>query len=166
MANSTSLTPCIGCGALVPAVEGTAHRYIGASPGCWAILGEVRAREYSDLQYAVVNGLTFNTYAVQHPGTPSRQSIQSVAVHLIGLYWALEHGYNFRMATDAMTRALTHREAFVWLDPPASLGEITILDVQKAKDAAEHIELVNQWARSVWEAWVAHHATIRRWASL
>ena len=34
--------------------------------------------------------LTVDAYAIQHPGKPSAQSIQSVCVHLISLYASLE----------------------------------------------------------------------------
>ncbi len=46
---------CIRCGALVPDVEGPTHRYIAASPGCWAVFGEVVAREFSDYRYGRVH---------------------------------------------------------------------------------------------------------------
>ena len=51
------------------------------------------------------------------------------------------------------------------LDPPQSLGEITVLDVYNAEDAASHVAIVNRWARAVWQAWAAHHAMVREWAA-
>lgn len=92
------LEPCRGCGALVPCGDGPTHRYIGASPGCWAVFGEVLAREYSDRRYWPVYQLTVDAYAVQHPGEPSRQTIQSAAIHLISLYSVLEAGRTFDQA--------------------------------------------------------------------
>ena len=53
-------------------------------------------------------------------------------------------------------------EAFVWLDPPASLGEVTVLDVLEAKEPAGHKRRVERWAKSVWEACSPHHETVRR----
>ena len=50
---------------------------------CWALYGELLAREYSNQDY---------TYAVQHPGAPDRRTIQSLALHLITLCLALEEG--------------------------------------------------------------------------
>src|ERR687896_852498 len=128
------LRPCFGCGALVPEIDGPTHPYIGASPGCWAIYGEVLAKEYA---YPPVHRLTVDAYAAQHPGVPGRRSIQSVAVHLISLYLILERGYEPERATAAIREALESRsENFVWLDPPASLGGITVLDVREAEDLA------------------------------
>jgi hypothetical protein len=164
MATQEGLVACTGCGAPVPDVDGPAHRYIGASPGCWAAYGELLAREFSDRRFYSAHRLTVDTYAVQHPGVPSRQSIQSVAVHLISLYLVLEEGYDFTRATEAMRRALEPRGRFVWLNPPDMAGTITVLNMLAATNLEEHVELAERWARSVWYAWAAHHATVRQWA--
>ena len=107
--------PCIGCGAIVPRTDGPTHRYLGASPGCWAVYGEVLAREYQEPTYAVVHRMTVDAYAVQHPGTSSPQTIQSVVVHLISLCLML-------VMQQAKRR---HGDDFLWLDPPDSLGATT-----------------------------------------
>ncbi|MEJ7711938.1 MAG: DUF5946 family protein [Pyrinomonadaceae bacterium] len=98
------LKPCIGCGALAPDTDGATHKYIGASPGCWEIFGEVIAKEFSDMAYYSVHQLTVDTYAVHHPGTPSRQSIQSVTVHLVSLFGVLECGFNIEETTKIKQR--------------------------------------------------------------
>src|SRR5262245_21594553 len=33
-----SRTRCVGCGGLVPKMEGPTHRYMEASPGCWRVM--------------------------------------------------------------------------------------------------------------------------------
>ena len=76
---------CPGCGALFEERAGPTHRYMESSPACWAAYGEVLAREYSDQAFYAVHRMSVDTYAVQHPGQPSPQTIQSVAVHLIRL---------------------------------------------------------------------------------
>jgi hypothetical protein len=155
---------CIGCGARVAEGEGPAHKYIGASPGCWALYGEVLAREYTDPRYGAAHQLTVDAYAAQHPGTPSPQSIQSVTVHLVGLYVVFELGRSPQQARKTIQRAVQHKKDFIWLDPPTPLGKITIIDIHKAKDHSEHNALVREWAMSVWRAWEPHHPMIRRWA--
>jgi hypothetical protein len=166
MIGSEKLVKCIGCGALVPDTDGPTHKYIGASPGCWAVFGEVLAKEYGEYGYPAVHRLTVDTYAVQHPGTPSRKSIQSVAVHLISLYFVLECGYESKKATRVMQRVTSHSDNFVWLEPPTSMGTMTVVDVNRAKDLAEHERLVQEWARASWEAWSQHRKQIQKWASL
>ena len=159
-----NLRPCVGCGALVPEIDGPTHRYLGASPGCWAVYGEVLEREYGDYRYWPVHRLTVDAYAVQHPGEPSPQTIQSVVVHLISLYLVLERDRDPNEATKAMQQAATRKQGFAWLDPPASLGKVTVLYVRDAKNPAEHTTRVREWARSAWQAWASYHETVRRWA--
>ncbi len=92
---------CVGCGAVFEDREGPTHRYLESSPGCWASYGEVLAREYSDFPaYGALHRLTVDTYAVQHPGRPSPQCIQSVALHLMSLCLVLEREIEPRRATE------------------------------------------------------------------
>ena len=164
---TTGLRPCFGCGASVPDEEGPTHRYLGASPGCWRLYGEVLGREYADYErFAPVHRLTVDAYAAQHPGTPSPQSIGSVAAHLIRLHLQLERGLTYDRANDAMLGISSRSKGeFFWLDPPENPGDVTVLDVLGARDPEEHVERVRGWAASVWGAWAPHHETVRRWAS-
>ena len=161
------LRRCFGCGAPVPDIDGPTHRYLGALPGCWRLYGEVLGREYEDYQrFATVHRLTVDAYAAQHPGTPSPQTIGSVGVHLVRLHLQLERGLPHDRANDAMLDISSRlKKDFVWLDPPASLGDVTVLDVLDAREPEEHMGRVRGWAASVWAAWAAHHETVRRWAA-
>ncbi|MFQ3684916.1 DUF5946 family protein [Roseiflexus sp.] len=160
----TKLIKCPGCGALVKAIHGEPHKYIGASVGCWEIYGEILAKEYGEYGYPeTVHRLTVDTYAVQHPGKPSRQSIQSVNTHLISLYLVLERGLEGTAATQAMTKVLQYANEFVWLEPPVPNGQMTVLDVVRARDFSEHQELVHTWARDVWMAWSAYHHLMQKY---
>lgn len=147
-------------------MDAPTHRYIGASPGCWALFGEVLAREYSDFRYGRVHRLTVDAYTAQHPGAPSAQSIQSVNLHLLGLHAVFERGVSLPEATQVLQRAAQHKREFVWLNPPPSLGTLTVRDVHAAKAPAEHEQRVRQWARSVWQAWAPYHEIVNRWAAL
>lgn len=162
----TPTIACPGCGARVPDIDGPTHAYMGASAGCWAIYTEVLAREYENVAYFAVHQFTVDAYAVQHPGQPERRTIQSVAVHLISLYHTLELGYDFQKAQRAMQRATRSKAHLTWLEPPASLGEVTVLDVHAAEDVIQHREVVRRWAESAWQAWSPHHETIRAWTAM
>lgn len=161
----TELVRCIGCGGLVPDIEGPTHRYMESSPGCWQAYGDVLAREYVDPDFRAVQRMTSDTYAVQHPGRPSPVAIQSVCGHLMSLCLVLEKGAPYSTANRALAAAVQEKIDFVWLTPPRSLGPITIMDVSPAASAAEHADQVRVWAESTWSAWAEHHDTIRRWAS-
>ena len=155
---------CAGCGGLFPDLVGPTHRYMESSPGCWKTYGEVLAKEYQNYGFFLpVHRLSVDAYAVQHPGRPSPQSAQSVAVHLIRLCLILEGDLPLEAANDAMLKAGEQSARFVWLTPPANLGDITVADVSRAGSDAKHLELVRAWAQSAWRACAPHHATIRAW---
>jgi len=156
------MSRCPGCRLLLPEGEGATHPYIGSSPACWALFGDILAREYSDPAYFRRHQLTVDTYAVQHPGRPERRSVQSVALHLVTLCLILEDGAD---PGDGPTlhRRLAKRDVVHWLDPPQPNGRVTVADVRDAASAAEHERAVEAWARDVWGAWEAHHATVREW---
>jgi hypothetical protein len=160
----TKSVRCPGCGSLFPDTEGPTHCYIESSPGCWAAYGEVLAREYSNpALFGQVHRLSVDAYAVQHPGQPSPQSIQSVALHLISLCLMVEYGATPQTATTALREGARAKGRYLWLPPPASLGSLTVADVWSAKEATAHRFLVQQWAATVWSAWSVHHSTIRAW---
>ena len=158
-----SLIPCPDCGGLFPDVDGPTHRYLGASPGCWACFGDVLAREYSDLAYYAVHRLTVDAYALQHPGKPALQTIRSVALHGITLCAVFERGVTLSQAGQVIGQASQKKDRFVWLPPPASPGPLTVADVLPAGDAEDHARRVRAWATAVWQAWAEHHPTFRQW---
>ncbi len=154
---------CSGCGGKFRKIKGPVHKYMASSPGCWAAFGEVLAREYSEPELLAVHRLSVDAYAVQHPGSPSRQSIQSVGVHLMRLCLFLEHDLAFGQANDAMLRAGKNKAVFFWLEPPVSPGRINVGDVVKAGSVAEHEKIARAWAQDVWNAWSFHHDQIGTW---
>ena len=157
------MTSCIGCRAQIPDSDGPTHRYLGASPGCWALFGEVMAREYGEWGYPRVHQHTVDAYCVQHPGQPSPQTIQSLIVHLASLHFMLERGQTAAQSIAMMGKLTRARLPFTWLTPPPSLGALTIVDVAAARTQAEHEALVVAWARSAFAAWAPHHDAVKRW---
>jgi hypothetical protein len=142
---------------------GPTHPYMESSPGCWHLYGEVLAWEYEDPVLATRNLLTADSYAVQHPGHPVPQAIQSVCLHLISLCLVLERGRPLDYATRLMAEAARTRQRFSWLAPPASMGAVTVADVAAA-GRGRHDDSVRAWAESAWSAWSDHHPTVRSWA--
>ncbi len=153
---------CPGCGLVLPEHDGPTHPYIGTSPACWALYGQLIAREFNAPAYFVIHQMTTDTYAVQHPGVPERRSIQSVAIHLMTLCLVLEQGADPRDGPKLHKR-MVERPAFHWLEPPQPNGNMTIANVLPAEDLVAHQRLVTAWARGVWKAWTPHHATVRAW---
>jgi len=152
---------CPGCAARVPREQGPTHRYLLAAPACWRMYGEVLARR---LAAAVIppDRYPVDAYAIQHPGVPGPQSSQSVVAHLVSLGLMFERGASPQAATQAMAALIAaNKGKFPWLDPPASVGSLTVVDVAAADTDAELDRLAAQWARAAWDAWSPHHATVR-----
>jgi hypothetical protein len=156
------MTTCIGCRAQIAETDGPTHRYLGASPGCWARFGEVRVRQQAWPGFAH-HQPTVDAYCVQHPGEPNAQTIQSVIVHLLSLHLMLERGATAAQSIATMRRLTEAGLPLEWLPPPPSLGTLTIADVAAATDRVAHEAVVARWARDAFAAWAPHHATVRRW---
>jgi hypothetical protein len=153
---------CPGCGLLLERVDGPKHPYLGASASCWALYGEVLAREYSDPALLGCHQLTVDAYSVQHPSKPDRRMTQSVVLHLLTLCLFLERGADPRHG-PALHKRLVGRGSWFWLDPPRPNGTLNVSHVRQAKSPEEHVDRVWTWAADVWQAWAAHHETIHLW---
>jgi hypothetical protein len=165
---TTTELRCPGCGAKVADVPElrTDHLYVGAIAGCWSAYTALMGRQLSDPRLAGVHMLAVDVYMAQHPGTPGRQASQSVWVHLVGLCLVLEHGFDVVASARAKARVAAPDAVFECLEPPASLGAVTVLDMFETGDGEKGdgekgAASVRRWAESVWDAWSPHHDAIR-----
>jgi hypothetical protein len=165
---------CVGCGGVVPDVDGAVHDYMTASPGCWQMYGHWLAeRAWSEPVDPLAVTHHVDCYAVQHPGgvEQDRRQRQSVAVHLISLCRLLEFDQPSHEAMRTRTRigktvlAALALDDWPLLDPPERLGETTIADVAVAADG-DLPAVFARWVDDCWDAWREHHATVRAWAEL
>ena len=158
---------CPGCGAMVPTVpDGPTHRYIGASPGCWALYTALLASEYTAFD-ARTHQLSVDSYAAQHPGNRSPQAIQSVCTHLVALCLSLEHSFgveDLRPLMGDMSKGRWFEP--IWLEPPTAPFSMTIVDLLGIDSPDVYGVKVHEWAAATWAAWSAHHAQVREWANL
>lgn len=154
---------CFSCGARVPESDVAPPDHVHASPGCWAVYGEVLAREYQNPALMANHQLTVDAYALQHPGDgkAERAARRSVYLHLIGICAVLEQELPAYRATDLIKEVAESGIEPRWFEPPGELGEVTVDDVHVAGPTG-HLEAVERWARSAWEAWSDHHGEIRR----
>lgn len=152
---------CFSCGALIPDIEGPVHEYMTSAPGCWKIYGEILAKEYSLGNYdQIMHRVTVDTYAVQHPGTPERRTINSVNFHLIRLFLIFKKNLEASRANSVMKQISeddTLHDNFKWLDPPSFENTLTVTDVIKVEDMDAHKKIVREWGLSVWNAWEKKH---------
>jgi len=133
---------CPGCRAELPKISGPTHSYIGASPACWAIFSDLLNAGEPPLAPAPTNALIGDAYPAQHPGKPSDQAIQSVAVHLLVLHGIFVCGVGPCSALWIRRRALREkgkprRGRFRWLEPPSFEGSLTVSHIVREPDPAE-----------------------------
>lgn len=148
----------------MPDIDGPSHAHMPAAPGCWALYGDVLAREYEDRAWAGEHRLAVDAYAVQHAGSPDRRNRQSVAIHLMSLCLVLERGGDHERARRVLSSAARGAREWPPLAPPGSFA-VTVADVRAAGSAAEHLELVRRWAAAAWSAWAREHDRVRTWLS-
>lgn len=164
---------CVGCHGLVPDVTGPTHAYIQASPGCWAVYGQLVARAAGGGMSPATRWQHVDCYAVQHPGGAEhdRRQRQSVAVHLTALCLLLEHALpagkvsGFRGRTSQTVLPALGLADWPYLAPSADLGQVTVADVPASDDADQLASRLREWAQAAWSAWSSHHETVRTWAA-
>ncbi len=171
MTTSLNLEICPDCKlALPPGALGVTHAYLGASASCWEMYGALLMREIfrslSAWRCSPLRRWTPTPQQASGQGNPklAAPSSRSGHVHLVGLYLTLERELHPDFVRRAIGRLAERNGDLRWLDPPESLGAITVADVMKASTPEEHREMVLAWARAVWDAWAPHRTEIVRWA--
>jgi len=107
--------------------------------------------------------LAVDTYCVQHE--PYVRSAKSLAAHLCGLCVAIERG-NDQALLGGIHGWLNTNPQLEKPDLPASRGDLTIAHVSGIDDPAAYGRALDEWARSVWEAYRDLHELARRWLGL
>lgn len=169
---ATTREPCPGCGALFEPQAGPTHRYIEASPACWAMYAawlvgvppnadELARSDAPPRPRPTIVGpdggdvLVMDAYAAQHHGMPSAQAIQSVAVHLLALHGVLTRRVAPQDALWVRQRALRQRGVFQWLAPPSQSRMLTLRHLFPSASADTCTP--TEYVVSVHSAWVSAH---------
>lgn len=161
---AVDVSVCPGCGLVLPVHGGPTHAYVGASPACWRLYGQVSTLSWGQRDGLPLDRLVADTYGAQHPGTRQVRSVQSVAVHLMGLCLVLERGTQPRQIVRARDGKRARRTFDLhWLEPPRPNGTLTVQGPLDAVGRDAHAASVEAWARDVWAAWEPHHETVRAW---
>jgi Family of unknown function (DUF5946) len=154
---------CPGCG-LVAAPGGIPlDRPLNASPGCWDSHAELGGFELTHpALIASCHQLTVDAYGAQHAGPPT--GAIRVAYSLVGLLLALDRGWSGTEVREFHQRMGRPDPSWPPFPRPASTGSLTVADVVAAGARADsregHVELVERWARSVWDAWATEHVAV------
>ncbi len=156
---------CPGCGVALTPINGPTHRYIGASPSCWAVFSALVNGGEPPLASSPLNTLILDAYAVQHPGVSSPQAIQSVAVHLLALHGVLKAGVSPANALWVRQQAIgktgsSRRNSYVWLSPPSFVGALTVVDIVQEATPSARAQMADRYVRDVWQRWQAMYGSI------
>lgn len=169
---------CPGCGAMFKESDNSFHRYGVSSSGCWQAFNELLAHERNLWGYPDVHRLVVDAYSVQHPQNFVLQrslnisqrfidaSVQSVAVHLIALYFALVEKKKLKEISKFMDQILKNGAIFETLSPPENLGKLTIADAPYTHDIDGYRDFAWSWAQETWSAWSQYHEQVKLWINL
>jgi uncharacterized protein DUF5946 len=130
---------CAGCGLAVA----------GGTAGCQALMDELLARDFSDVIYFRVHRLMVDVYSLQHPDRYCA-SAKSLAAHLTGLCWLLEHDGSRAVGSEPLRRWLDGSPRLEKPEIPAFRGALTLADVRAAADPEAYAvlqPLARDWIR-------------------
>jgi Family of unknown function (DUF5946) len=155
---------CFGCGGLAPDIRGPVHGYMLATPGCWSLytgLEDWKIRLPGPRGVDIIQR-TVDSYAVQHATNTCRRNTQSVAVHLMSLCAAIEHGVpgsRLRLLLGAWAR---RPGGYPLLEPRPAAYPLTVRDLADA-DVSARADVAALWAEMTWSAWSDQHDRVRAW---
>jgi hypothetical protein len=127
-------------------------------------MDELVARDFSDAAYFRVHRMMVDTYSLQHPDRYCA-SAKSLAAHLTGLCWLIEHDGNRAIGSDPLRRWLNGKPPIQRPELPAFRGTITIADVRETSDPLAYAQAVERWAHSTWKAYSSLQPLARQWIS-
>lgn len=183
---------CIGCKiihtidkenlTIQAAVGASINRYGVTSLSCISDFLEILAKEQEWFNYPPVHRLLIDAYAIQHPPHLEHQlklkieqrlinaSIQSIYIHLLALYCAIEIKMELKSIPKVMDHVLKNlvKQNIVLkeLKSPDNLGNIKANDVLTKLENKLTIEEYNQlmwnWAKEAYNAWQDSHKVIKQ----
>ena len=137
---------------------------MAGAPDCANLRDRLLARDFEQpALYFRKHRLAVDSYCVQH--SPYVKSAKSLAAHLCGLCVALERA-NDHAQLDRLQRWLSTNPPLEKPDLPVHRGELTIAHVSGIDDPVAYGVAVDEWARSAWQAYAAHHELARRWLAM
>jgi hypothetical protein len=153
------MSPCPGCGAVLPGPATTSDPRSGASDACRAVYAEVAGYELSHVaELGRWHQLLVDTYGAQHPSDTGPAI--GTAFALIGLQLALEDGRSGLEVRDAHQLLGNRYRDWPRFAAPVAGGRLTIVDLALAADPGTYVETIHRWAREVWAAWTEQHAAV------
>ena len=154
------MTPCPGCGAVLPGPGTSSGPRSSASDACRAVYGEVAGYELGHVaELGRWHQLLVDTYGAQHPSDTGPAI--GTAFGLIGLQLALEENRSGVEVRDAHQLLATRFRDWPRFAAPVDRGRLTVVDLALAADPEAYVETLHRWASEVWSAWAGQHGAVR-----
>jgi hypothetical protein len=99
-----------------------------------------------------------DAYAAQYADETTKPI--TLAFALIGLYLHIERDFTGREVQKVHMRLAQTKKAWPAFGFPLQRGSITVFDVLRAKPGKSRDRAIENWSRSVWEAWRSSHAKV------
>ena len=156
---------CPGCGLSHEALDLPAPDELTATGECVFEYGTVSATFYTEPLLVSKRQHMVDAYACQHPAVTTRRAVQRTALSLMTLDLVFGAGMDVAHGPRAHQLMMRHHpDIFTPLVKPDMTGTLTYRHVAAvSEDLAAVVVAQEEWARSVWNAWVEHHAQVRAW---
>jgi hypothetical protein len=79
---------------------------------------------------------------------------------LVGLYLHLEKGFSGRHVQRVHMQMGSHKRQWPQVVLPAQRGSVTAVEVMAAPEGAERDKAIDDWCRSVWEAFAPNRGAV------
>jgi hypothetical protein len=99
-----------------------------------------------------------DAFAAQH--ADERTKPIGLTFALAGLYLHLEKGFSGRQVQRAHMQMGRQKRQWPGFALPAQRGAVTALEVMAAPEGAERDKAIDDWCRSVWDAFSAHRQAV------
>ena len=95
------------------------------------------------------------------PPGRARSPVDTVLwIHLVTLCFVLKRGWPVDQAIRLRRVGADAFAGWPWLEPPGSMGDVTVVDVAAATPTDMAAELVRRWVNGAWAAWIDHHPAV------
>jgi hypothetical protein len=151
---------CPGCGLQLDNQHFTPSAGYHASAECYQKYSELSSYTIGKQDIHFMHQHAVDTYAAQHSGNGMKNI--TTAFSLIGLYFAIEHGYNGRQVQRVHTLLARKKYAWAALQPPEkSAYSLTVCDVLKEQPGESRDRMLRNWMYDVWECWGHQHDWVK-----
>jgi hypothetical protein len=154
----TTIT-CPGCGLSSTNHHLEAPSGYNATGECYQKYNELSLYTLSKQDLNFIHQHAVDTYSAQHAGTRMKEI--TIVFSLIGLYYAIEHGYTGKQVQRVHILLSKQKHKWPSLQLPSKSYTLTVHDVLKEELGENRDTMLQKWMRDVWQCWDHHHNWIR-----